>query len=176
MRYLYHSFVAPGATLVVPRSVAHILVVSRWAGFAILLSFLLLPGCGTSPPPPAIVASAAYVKAPVPGKDLSAAYAKLSNRSDRRICLDGFTASFATRVELHTTQQHADRVRMQRLTQLCIEPGSSTQLAPGGTHFMLFGVADLATNTGELTIELQDAQQNRYPIHFDLRAFNAPTQ
>ena len=139
----------------------------------LLLAGLGLAGCA---PAAELRFQQAYVKAPVPGKDLSAAYARITNNTAAQICLADFAADFANKVELHSTSRVGDQVRMQRLAELCIDPGTTAALEPGGMHFMLIGVADLTTRETPLVIELQDSQQKRYPIKFDLRAFDAPHQ
>ena len=145
---------------------------------ALLISLSLgagLTGCSAgSGSASGLVYDGAYIKTPVPGKDLSAAYARVTNRSEQAICLQRFEASFAQRVELHATQQSADRVRMQRQAELCIDPGQTAALEPGGMHFMLFGVAELSAEGEPLTVNAIDSTQQSHPIAFERRAFNAP--
>jgi len=144
--------------------------------FAIACALLggLLTACGAHDDSVVLKVEQGYVKTPVPGKDLTAAYAQITNRSARQICLAEFVADFAQTVEVHATEQRSDRVRMQRLDQLCIAPSETIRLAPGGKHFMLFGVAGVAAPGEQMDIVLIDTNQQRYPASFDVRAFNAP--
>lgn len=134
----------------------------------------LLTACGASVDSAALHIEQAYIKTPVPGKDLTAAYAHITNTTNHPICLAEFTADFAQSIEVHVTEQRVDRVRMQRVAQLCIEPSASIALQPGGTHFMLFDVTPLPATGSQVEIELIDTNQQRYSARFDVRAFNAP--
>ena len=121
-----------------------------------------------------LVFTGAYIKTPVPGKDLSAGYARLSNHSEQAICLQRFEADFAQRIELHATQRIADRMRMQRQSELCIDPGQTKALEPGGMHLMLFGMTGMSAEGEPLTVNAIDGNDQSHSIVFDRRAFNAP--
>jgi copper(I)-binding protein len=132
----------------------------------------LATGCST---PTDLQVSDAYIKLPVPGRQMTAAYATFTNHTNQSICLTGFSGSFANSIELHATKTLAradgsDRVRMIHLPELCIEPGTAAILAPGGKHLMIMGVHDLSTTS--VNIEILSSTGTTFATEFEVQAFN----
>ena len=92
-------------------------------------------------PDPAIELTSAWVRALPPTQTNTAAYLTINNRSARAITIVGGSAELADSVELHVTREIDGYMRMEQLYELPVAPGQSAELAPGGTHLMLLGLA-----------------------------------
>ncbi len=125
----------------------------------------------------------AYIKTAIPGRTMTAAYATFINQTPETLCLENFSAIFARSIELHETVSVGDpangRVAMQRLPLLCIEPGKSARLEPGGKHLMVMGLGTLpdpaVTGPGmdaEVTIVLGTTEGRAYEVRFKVRPFD----
>lgn len=125
-----------------------------------------------SEPPSGLHLRDAYIKTAIPGRTMTAAYATLTNHEPQPLCLIGFAADFASRIELHETRQteNRDRVSMHRLPRLCIEPGSSATLAPGGKHLMVMGLGSLPAHNARIV--LGTASGRAFEGVFAVRPFN----
>jgi len=88
----------------------------------------------------------AYMKRPVPGRAMTAAYATLINYTQDTLCFVGFETDVANAVELHVTEPvggpNSQRVAMRRIREQCIAPDARLTLKPGGMHLMIMGLID----------------------------------
>lgn len=83
----------------------------------------------------------AWVRAMPPFQPNSAGYFTLTNRGDVAVAIVGASSNVADSVELHTTRKVDGLVRMEKLQGLAVAPGERVELAPGGKHLMLLGLA-----------------------------------
>ena len=97
-----------------------------------------------------------WVRALPPTQTNTAAYLTVINRGDTGITIVGARADLAGKVEIHTTREIDGYMRMEQLQDLSVAAGQSLQLAPGGTHLMLLGLArmPLSGETVQLCLEL----------------------
>ena len=97
-----------------------------------------------------------WVRALPPTQTNTAAYLTVINRGDTGITIVGASADLAGKVEIHTTREIDGYMRMEQLQDLSVAAGQSLQLAPGGTHLMLLGLArmPLSGETVQLCLEL----------------------
>lgn len=100
-----------------------------------LPALLLLSACVE---PPAIEVSDAWVRAAPPGRQATAAYFVLSNKTDREMIVDSVSSPDIARLEMHETTMDDGVMRMRKITELVIPAGGRLELAPGGRHLMLF--------------------------------------
>ena len=100
--------------------------------------------------------ASAWVRALPPTQTNTAAYLTVINRGDTGITIVGASADLAEKVEIHTTREIDGYLRMEQLQDLSVAAGQSVQLAPGGTHLMLLGLArmPLSGETVPLCLEL----------------------
>jgi len=109
---------------------------------------------------------------------MTVAYAKIINHGPQEHCLEAFSSPIAEAIELHVTETSGDpgsgRVRMRRLPQLCLAPGTEAKLEPGGMHLMVMGLGELpAANSAA---DSPEGQETTIPIIFGTtegRAFEA---
>jgi len=79
----------------------------------------------------------AYAYAPLTATSPGVAYFTLTNSSDADIAVSGFASDCFASVELHRSVTENGIARMESVSKLIIEPGSTVRLAPGGLHLML---------------------------------------
>jgi len=97
----------------------------------------------------------AWVRAMPPFQPNTAAYLTLVNRGDVAVAIVGASADVAEKVELHTTRMVDGLMRMEQLQALAVAPGERVELAPGGTHLMLLGLAYRPVPGDEIRLCLQ---------------------
>jgi len=89
---------------------------------------------------PSIQVVDAWARATPPGVENGAVYCKILNRggADRLVAA---RSSAARGAEIHASIAENGVVAMRRIEALSIGAGASVELAPGGTHVMLVGLA-----------------------------------
>ncbi|MCD8523694.1 MAG: copper chaperone PCu(A)C [Saccharospirillaceae bacterium] len=80
----------------------------------------------------------AYVREPIPGRYMSAAFMTLSNTTAQNKTLISASADWAGLIEIHTHLHDNGVMRMRQLESLTIPAGERVSLQPGGLHLMLF--------------------------------------
>jgi len=128
---------------------------------------LLLVGC--SRPPDAIVIDNAFIRLPVPGRDVLVGYFDLHNGTASSVTILGAHSPSARAIELHTMIADGDMMRMRPLKTLTLAPGERVRFAPGGHHLMVFGLSASAGETIEVTFEIEGAPDHR--ANFDVQPF-----
>ncbi len=98
----------------------------------------------------------AWVRALPPVKKVTAAYVTVVNDSDAAVAIVGGSADAAGRVEIHRTREVDGLMRMEPVPGLALAPGERLELAPGGTHLMLFDLRYMPQpgDTVELCLQL----------------------
>ena len=116
----------------------------------------------------------AYIKAPVPGRSMTAAYATFINRDSEPMCLVGFEAEIARAIELHSTERaggpNSQRTVMRHLPRLCLASGERVALEPGGKHLMVMGVDALPEAAA--TLRIGTAEGRLFEASFEVQPFN----
>lgn len=107
-----------------------------------------------------IVVRDAWVRESSAIRTLSSGYVTIENRAARDLTLVGVAVEGAGRAELHTMRQEGDAV-MRKVESLRIPARSSVELAPGGTHVMLFDVNPpfVAGAAAMMTLAFDNQQQ-----------------
>lgn len=126
---------------------------------ALLLS--LAPLLAVAAEPAALTLEGAWVRALPPGQPNTAAYLTATNRGAAAVTIVGASAAVANTTQIHTTREVDGLQRMEQVAQLQVAPGQSLAFAPGGTHLMLMGLAQMPA-PGErvrLCLELAEGAQ-----------------
>lgn len=90
-----------------------------------------------------LVVEDGYVRKPMPGRSMTAAFMEIHNTSTKDAVLTHASLEGAGSVEIHT-HSHVDGVmRMRQLFELPIKAGESVTLEPGGLHLMIFAITKL---------------------------------
>ncbi len=92
-----------------------------------------------------------YVRKPIPGRSMTAAFMDLRNVSDTDSTLISAKLEGAKSVEIHTHSHVDGMMRMRQLHELTIKAGETMSFEPGGLHLMIFGIKTLPESP-ELTL------------------------
>lgn len=164
------------------------IVNAKW--LSLLTVIVALAACGrqTDPPaagkaPEAAIRAAdclqleqGWVRAPMPGHAMTAAYGRLANRCDHAVPLAWLHSDQATKVELHRTEIVDGVSRMRAEEQPQVPAGGVLELAPGGLHLMLHGVGDNVVDGAELTLSLGTAADDALDVTLSVRGAAAQGQ
>jgi copper(I)-binding protein len=127
----------------------------------------LLVGC--SRPPDALVVANAFIRLPVPGRDVLVGYFDLHNGTASSVTILGAHSPSARAIELHTMIADGDMMRMRPLKTLTLAPGERVSFAPGGHHLMIFGATAQAGQSINITFEFEDG--SHHAATFEVRPF-----
>ena len=110
-----------------------------------------------------LVVEEGYVRKPIPGRSMSAAFMTINNTGKDDVVLKTAAIGGAKSVEIHT-HTHTDGImRMRQLHELTINAGRSVVLEPGGLHLMIFGIQTLPENP-QLTLCDENNQCSEFPL------------
>jgi periplasmic copper chaperone A len=109
----------------------------------------------------------AYVRQPIPGKNMSAAFMTIRNTSAADQTLVSASAEWANTIEIHTHTHEDGVMRMRQIADLPLPAGETVTLQPGGLHLMLFGLA--AELPAKPALELCFADQHCQSVTAELR-------
>jgi len=90
--------------------------------------------------PQGFYAEQAYIRAMPPGQEVTAAFLKLVNNSDRACKVTGGSSPIATDIQIHEHRHSDGMMKMRPLPSVTVEAGQSLIFEPGQLHLMLFGI------------------------------------
>ena len=110
----------------------------RWFLFLVVVTGLL--SCSQDAAQPVISVDDAWVRLPVPGQSVVAAYAEITNSGTADCELVAVGAEISGRVEIHQHihNHETGMMQMRKVERLDVTAGKATILAPGGYHIMMF--------------------------------------
>jgi periplasmic copper chaperone A len=108
----------------------------------LIAGVLLLAAAAAADAPPAgpIAIRDAWARATPSGAKTGATYGRLVNTGASDDRLVGVSTPVAERAQLHAHVDAAGVMRMEPVSSIELTAGTSTVLAPGGRHIMLFGL------------------------------------
>lgn len=99
----------------------------------------------------------AYIRAMPPGQEITAAFLKLVNHSDKACKITGGSSTVASAIEIHEHRHSDGMMKMRPVPSVTVEGGEALVFKPGGLHLMLFGVNET----------LQPGQQHKINLATD---------
>lgn len=108
----------------------------RWPGI-LAAGLVALAACSAPGDGPAVTVEHGWMRAPVPGSAMTAAYLEVVNHTDEELVIDGGSSPQFGDVSLHTMRMVDGVMQMRPMTALRVAPGQRVALAPGGDHIML---------------------------------------
>lgn len=122
----------------------------------VLLSFVF---AGVSTPVQAIKKSieidSAYVRATIPGTNVSSAYMNIVNNADEAIVLVGASGKISDRIEIHQHLMEDGMMKMRQVDSLVIAANNQVILQPSGYHLMIFNLVKPLAVGSDITVTLQ---------------------
>jgi len=104
--------------------------------FCTLLFAMLSNVCAAN----TITVNDGYVKASIPGSDVTASYMTLSNTSNKTITLQKVSSTVSDRIEIHEHSMADGIMRMREVGEITINANSEVVLQPSGLHLMIFSL------------------------------------
>lgn len=114
-----------------------------------------------------LVVEDGYVRKPIPGRTMTAAFMDIHNTATTDAVLTSATLEGAKRVEIHTHTHENGVMKMREIAELPIKAGQTVTLKPGGLHLMIFGITQLPENP---TLELCTAAKTCYSTTIETRS------
>jgi len=112
-----------------------------------------------------IIITDAWVRVSLPGQQVGAAYLTIESKTSAHITHASSPASNS--VEIHAMQVNNGVMQMRALTDLPLEAGKPTRLAPGGLHLMLIGLKDPLVEGSQIEISLDiESAGKTSTVHF----------
>jgi copper(I)-binding protein len=93
-----------------------------------------------------------YVRAPVPGQNMTAAFLMISNSGEQNCKLIAANSSYAKKIEFHTHKHVDGMMQMRPVKDVDVPAGSTIAFKPGGLHLMLFEVSSSDASSAEITL------------------------
>ena len=141
----------------------------RRAVFSLALIAPLLAACGdSSPEAGGIELGDAWARASA--TQTSAAYLSIANKGGEDDVLVEARSPMAERVEIHDMTMEDMVMRMRKLDSLPVAAGASVELAPGGKHIMLIGLAGSLEEGESLPLTLVFEKAGEIGIEAPIRA------
>ena len=140
------------------------------AALGVLLAGLACVGAAAEP---SIQIVDAWARATPPGVANGAVYCKILNRGspDRLV---GARSPAAQGAEIHSSASANGLVEMRRIEALPLGAGASVELAPGGTHVMLVGLAAPLTAGAKVALTLVFAGAGEIAVEVPVVDARAP--
>ena len=117
----------------------------------------------------AITVTDGYIKASIPGSEVTAAYMTLTNISDKPITLQKISSTISDRIEIHQHSMANGMMRMRQLEEILITANTSVVLQPSGMHLMIFSLEQplIEKETVKLTLHFsnQTKQNIQLPVY-----------
>lgn len=126
---------------------------------AVFLAVLLQPALAGHHKLEKLAVDMAYIRAPVPGHSMTAAFLTLHNHSADNCTLVSASSDFAKKVEFHTHKHINGMMQMRPVETVKVAAKTSVEFKPGGLHLMLFGVQSGAENTAKITLGTDNCGQ-----------------
>ncbi|GMV23094.1 MAG: hypothetical protein AMXMBFR57_30430 [Acidimicrobiia bacterium] len=138
--------------------------------YACMAGGLVLSGHSLLAQAPALTVRDAWVRATMPGREMTGAFMIVENSGASPRALVAATADVASPVELHEMKREGDMMRMSPVKKIDVPARGSVELRPGSFHLMLFGLKAPLTagQTVALTLEFDDG--TKIPVKATVRA------
>ena len=108
--------------------------------------------------------SNAWVREPVAGRSMTAAYAEVDNAGKADTQIVSVTADVAGTVELHEMTRTGDIMKMSPVNSVALPAGRRVRLAPGSLHLMLFDLTKPLRAGDTVTLTFTTSSGQTVPV------------
>lgn len=107
-----------------------------------------------------VTVSDGYVRASIPGSDISSAYMRINNNNEKTVTLVRVTSKISSRIEMHQHSMDDGMMRMRQIDSISINGNSHVLLQPSGLHLMIFNLQQMLKHKDnvELTLHFSNEQ------------------
>lgn len=113
-----------------------------------------------------VAMTAARIRPPPGGRDVTAGYLTLTNTGTAADRLLSATSPVAASIELHAHTHAGGMMKMEQVPAIDVPAGGTVTLEPGGLHLMLFGVKADALAGGVVPVTLTFEQGGTVEVPF----------
>jgi hypothetical protein len=113
--------------------------------------------------------SEGYIKANIPGSDVTAAYMEVINNSDSAITLEKVTGTISNQIEIHEHSMADGMMKMRQVDNITIKANSSITLKPSGLHLMIFSLEQELSKKETVTLTLHFS--NKMEVNIQLPVY-----
>jgi copper(I)-binding protein len=106
-----------------------------------------------------ITVEGSYIRAKIPGTDITSAYMTIKNKGDEAVMLIGASSQFSDRIEIHQHTMSDGMMKMRQVQQLLIKDKNQVILQPMGYHLMIFNVKEALQAEQKVSLTLHFKQQ-----------------
>lgn len=149
-------------------------MISRFSIFSMLLGVLMFGMHAyaekNTEAQPVVQVSDAFVRTPVPGRNITAGFFTLHNASQESVTLVAVHADFAGRAELHSHTHVDGMMRMRKEESIEIPAGETFRFAPGGYHVMLFDLQGALQSGDQVPLHLEFSDGKRLAVTAAVRS------
>jgi copper(I)-binding protein len=89
-----------------------------------------------------VVVEHGYIRATIPGTNVSSAYMEVNNLTNKNMVLIGATSKVSNRIEIHEHVMNDEMMRMVKRESLTIPANDHVVLQPSGYHLMIFNLVE----------------------------------
>jgi copper(I)-binding protein len=105
-----------------------------------------------------------YIKASIPGSDITAAYMTIINAGDKAITLQKISSTISDRIEIHEHSMANGMMRMRQVAEVTIDANNEVVLQPSGLHLMIFSVKQTITEQDVIPLTLYFSNETNINI------------
>jgi copper(I)-binding protein len=117
-----------------------------------------------------IYVASPYVRATIPGTDITSAYLTIENRSNKTATFTGASSLVSDRIEIHQHTMSDGMMKMRHVKQLTIEENGQVTLQPMGYHLMIFNVKKVLQPEDEISVTLHFTEQKDVTVTFPVQS------
>ena len=120
-----------------------------------------------------LVLNEAWVTAPLTQNSSGvAAFAVISNISQKQIAIVGASSDYAEKVQIHRIEHQQGVVKMKPVPSINIPPNQQVTLKQDGLHLMLMGLQNMPWDAKDISIQLHLDNGERLAHKFEIRGLN----
>ncbi|WP_019030226.1 copper chaperone PCu(A)C [Colwellia piezophila] len=105
-----------------------------------------------------------YIRASIPGSDVTAAYMTINNAGDIAMTLEKVIGTLSDRIEIHEHSMTHGMMTMRQVDNVTIDAKSKVVLQPSGLHLMIFSLKQKITEKELVTITLYFSNNTKINI------------
>jgi len=123
-----------------------------------------------------ISVEAPYVRATIPGTNMTSAYMTIENNSQSEAILIGASSLVSDRIEIHQHTMSDGMMRMRKVEQLLIKEAEQVVLQPMGYHLMIFNVKKTLQPKDKVLVTLHFKQQKDIVVTIPVQSIKQEIQ
>jgi copper(I)-binding protein len=108
----------------------------------------------------------AYVRATIPGTDISSAYMDIVSHSAKKVRLVSASSSVSKRIEIHEHSMSEGMMRMRQKEFVEIAPRQRVTFKPSGLHLMIFDLKQPLKAQEDIMITLLFDDKSQVSVKF----------